>query len=112
MAFKVTFMITISCAPWKKTIFNTYKYGIFSMGYQRWVLRRLRDTLFRLRIWTCLDVMGLSIEKRSYQARNFTHGIDLIANKDAILKILSVDICGKVKVNSDSSSKTVLLYYK
>ena len=33
--------------------------------------------------------------------------IDLITDSDAILKILSVDFCGKVKVNSDSSFKTV-----
>ena len=33
--------------------------------------------------------------------------IDLFTDSDAILKILSVDFCGKVKVNSDSSSKTV-----
>ena len=30
--------------------------------------------------------------------------VDLIPDSDAILKILSVDFCGKVKVNSDSSS--------
>ena len=29
-------------------------------------------------------------------------GIDLIPDSDAILKILSVDFCGKLKVNSDS----------
>ena len=34
-------------------------------------------------------------------------GIDLIPNSDAILKILSVDFYGKVKVNSNSSSKIV-----
>ena len=33
--------------------------------------------------------------------------IDFIPDSDAILKILYVDLCGKVKVNSDSSSKTV-----
>ena len=33
--------------------------------------------------------------------------IDLIPDSDAILKILSVDFHGKVKVNSGSSSKTV-----
>ena len=33
--------------------------------------------------------------------------IDLFTDSDAILKILSVDFCGKVKVNSDSSSKIV-----
>ena len=33
--------------------------------------------------------------------------IDLFTDSDAILKILSVDFCGKVKVNSNSSSKTV-----
>ena len=33
--------------------------------------------------------------------------IDLFTDSDAILKILSVDFCRKVKVNSDSSSKTV-----
>ena len=33
--------------------------------------------------------------------------IDLITDSDAILKILSVVFCGKLKVNSDSSSKTV-----
>ena len=31
--------------------------------------------------------------------------MDLFTDSDAILKILSVDFCGKVKVNSDSSSK-------
>ena len=33
--------------------------------------------------------------------------IDLFTDSDAILKMLSVDFCGKVKVNSDSSSKIV-----
>ena len=33
--------------------------------------------------------------------------IDLIPDSDAILKILLVDFCGKVKVNSNSSSKIV-----
>ena len=36
--------------------------------------------------------------------------IDLFASSDAILKISSVDFCVKVKVNSDSSSKTVKEY--
>ena len=30
-----------------------------------------------------------------------------LTDSDTILKILSVDFCGKVKVNSDSSSKIV-----
>ena len=33
--------------------------------------------------------------------------IDLFTDSDAILKILSVDFCGKAKVNPDSSSKIV-----
>ena len=33
--------------------------------------------------------------------------IELFTDSDAILKILSVDFCGKVKVNSDSSCKIV-----
>ena len=33
--------------------------------------------------------------------------IDLFTDSDAILKILSIDISAKVKVNSDSSYKTV-----
>ena len=41
-------------------------------------------------------------------ANNFK--IDLFNDSDAILKILSVDFCGKVKVNSDSSSKIVQEY--
>ena len=33
--------------------------------------------------------------------------LPFFTDSDAILKILSVDFCGKVKVNSDSSSKIV-----
>ena len=40
----------------KNKIYNTYNFGIFLMGYQRRVLRRLHGTLFCPRIWICHGV--------------------------------------------------------
>ena len=45
----------------------------------------------------------------AYKKNMSVFRIDLFTDSDAILKILSVDFCGKVKVNSDSPSKTVYL---
>ena len=50
---------------------------------------------------TCA-VLGTSWEKLCNEL-----GIDLFTDSDAILKLLSVDFCGKVKVDSNSSSKTI-----
>ena len=54
----------------------------------------------------CQKVGGLSPPPGSAGPEN-DYIIDLIPDSDAILKILSVDFCGKVKVNSDSSFKIV-----
>ena len=70
-----------------------------------------RDCLHRIVYVHRLLISGEIINLCSYRRLlSLVSPIDLFTDSDAILKILSVDFCGKVKVNSDSSSKIVEEY--